>query len=163
MEKEFDIEITTEEKNNESGNVQLPLNFLSFGEIEPDDVKVYIKQDVYKALEKYANVYAAYIDKNCFGILVMYANNMETKEGYISLVGIKKEFEQKGMGTYLIKMAERYAMEAGMEKLKLEVDNNNVHAQRFYKRNNFVFGATTDRNSMYMIKDLPIKKSTYSS
>ncbi len=54
MEKEFDIEITTEEKNNEAGNVQLPLNFLSFGEIEPDDVKVYIKQDVYKALEKYA-------------------------------------------------------------------------------------------------------------
>ena len=55
MEKEFDIEITTEENNNEAGNVQLPLNFLSFGEIEPDDVKVYIKQDVYKALEKYAS------------------------------------------------------------------------------------------------------------
>ena len=55
MEKEFDIEITTGEKNNEAGNVQLPLNFLSFGEIEPDDVKVYIKQDVYKALEKYAS------------------------------------------------------------------------------------------------------------
>lgn len=55
MEKEFDIEITTEEKYNGAGNVQLPLNFLSFGEIEPDDVKVYIKQDVYKALEKYAS------------------------------------------------------------------------------------------------------------
>lgn len=54
MEKEFDIEITTEENNDVVGNVQLPLNFLSFGEIEPDDVKVYIKQDVYKALEKYA-------------------------------------------------------------------------------------------------------------
>ena len=48
VEKEFDIELTTEENNNEPGNVQLPLNFLSFGEIEPDDVKVYIKQDVYK-------------------------------------------------------------------------------------------------------------------
>ena len=55
MEKEFDIEIGTEENNSEVGNVQLPLNFLSFGEIEPDDVKVYIKQDVYNALEKYAS------------------------------------------------------------------------------------------------------------
>ena len=55
MEKEFEIEIETEEKTNETGSVQLPLNFLSFGEIEPDDVKVYIKQDVYKALEKYAS------------------------------------------------------------------------------------------------------------
>lgn len=54
MEKEFDIEITVEEES-KAGNVQLPLNFLSFGEIEPDDVKVYIKQDVYKALEKYAS------------------------------------------------------------------------------------------------------------
>ncbi len=32
------------------------MNFLAFGEIEPDDVKVYIKQDVYQALEKYALV-----------------------------------------------------------------------------------------------------------
>ncbi len=54
MEKEFDIEIITEEENEEQ-SIQLPLNFLSFGEIENDDVKVYIKQDVYKALEKYAS------------------------------------------------------------------------------------------------------------
>lgn len=54
MEKEFEIEITNTESN-ETGNVQLPLNFLRFGEIENDDVKVYIKQDVYKALEKYAS------------------------------------------------------------------------------------------------------------
>ena len=55
MEKEFDIEVTTEENSKEIGRVQLPLNFLSFGEIEVDDVKVYIKQEVYKALEKYAS------------------------------------------------------------------------------------------------------------
>ena len=44
-----------EEETVESGEVQLPVNFLSFGEIQGDDVKVYIKQDVYKALEKYAS------------------------------------------------------------------------------------------------------------
>lgn len=54
MENEFDIEITTGEKDSETKDVILPLNFLSFGEIEPDDIKVYIKQNVYKALEKYA-------------------------------------------------------------------------------------------------------------
>ena len=54
MEKEFDIEVTSE-NTAKSSNVQLPLNILSFGEIEPDDVKVYIKQDVYNALEKYAS------------------------------------------------------------------------------------------------------------
>lgn len=55
MENDFDIEIAAEENSGEAGTVQLPLNFLSFGEIEPDDVKVYIRQDVYKALEKFAS------------------------------------------------------------------------------------------------------------
>ena len=53
MEKDFDIEIQDSHDENET-HVQLPMNFLAFGEIEPDDVKVYIKQDVYRALEKYA-------------------------------------------------------------------------------------------------------------
>ena len=55
MEKDFDIEIQDSHDENEA-HVQLPMNFLAFGEIEPDDVKVYIKHDVYRALEKYALV-----------------------------------------------------------------------------------------------------------
>lgn len=55
MEQDFDIEIQDSRDENKA-HVQLPMNFLAFGEIEPDDVKVYIKQDVYRALEKYALV-----------------------------------------------------------------------------------------------------------
>lgn len=64
MENDFDIELEKEdsdeeekEKENEqetAQSVQLPMNFLTLGEIETDDVKVYIKQDVYKALEELA-------------------------------------------------------------------------------------------------------------
>lgn len=53
MDKDFEIEIQ-DENVDETLSVQLPMNFLTFGEIENDDVKVYIKQDVYKALEKLA-------------------------------------------------------------------------------------------------------------
>ena len=53
MDKDFEIEIQ-DENVDEAPSVQLPMNFLTFGEIENDDVKVYIKQDVYKALEKLA-------------------------------------------------------------------------------------------------------------
>lgn len=53
MDENFEIEI--EEQYEEAPSaVQLPLNVLTFGEIENDDVRVYIKQDVYKSLEKYA-------------------------------------------------------------------------------------------------------------
>lgn len=52
--EDFEIEIS-EVNSDDSSLMQLPCNFLTIGEIENDDVKVYIKQDVYKALEKYAS------------------------------------------------------------------------------------------------------------
>lgn len=51
---DFDIDILDEEKT-EQDAVQLPMNYLLIGELENDDAKVYIKQDVYKALEEYAS------------------------------------------------------------------------------------------------------------
>lgn len=65
MDQDFEIEIQEdtpseeivelmEESEDIPEGTQLPLNFLTFGEIENDDVKVYIKQDVYKALEELA-------------------------------------------------------------------------------------------------------------
>ena len=53
MSEDFEIELQ-DENAAENRDVQLPVNFLSFGEIEHDDVKIYIKQDVYRALEKLA-------------------------------------------------------------------------------------------------------------
>ena len=50
---DFEIDVI-DEKLNENIPVQLPVNFLLIGEVEQDDVKVYIKQSVYKALEEYA-------------------------------------------------------------------------------------------------------------
>ena len=51
MDKDFEIEIQ-EGSSDKQDSIQLPMNFLTFGEVENDDVKVYIKQNVYKALEK---------------------------------------------------------------------------------------------------------------
>ena len=51
---DFDIDILEEEET-EQDVIQLPMNYLLIGELENDDVKVYIKQDVYKALEEYAS------------------------------------------------------------------------------------------------------------
>lgn len=54
VDKVVNIEIQ-EDTNSTAGNVQLPLNFITAGEIENDDVKVYIRQDVYKKIERFAN------------------------------------------------------------------------------------------------------------
>lgn len=53
MGEEFEIEIQAENEA-ETKNIQLPLNFITVGEIDHDDVKVYIKQNIYKSMEKLA-------------------------------------------------------------------------------------------------------------
>ena len=52
-EPDFEIEILEEEQPG-AASMQLPVNFLTLGQVEPEDVKVYIRQSVYKALEKFA-------------------------------------------------------------------------------------------------------------
>lgn len=51
---DFDIEIYPESQSQKS-DIQLPINYISFGEIESDDIRVYIKQEVYNKLEEYAS------------------------------------------------------------------------------------------------------------
>lgn len=53
MSEEFEIEVN-EEIAGEEAQLQLPLNFITVGDIGHDDIKVYIRQSVYKELERYA-------------------------------------------------------------------------------------------------------------
>ena len=63
---EIEIELL-EEQPEEEAALQLPMNFLSLGEIQQDDVRIYIKQSTYKALEKFA---ASNTDKELGSILI---------------------------------------------------------------------------------------------
>lgn len=51
--EDFDIEIIQENVSDQN-DLQLPMNFLGIGEVEVDDAKIYIKQEVFKKLEEYA-------------------------------------------------------------------------------------------------------------
>lgn len=54
MDNDFEIEITSETVGLQE-SIQLPINFLQIGNIDTDDVKVYIKQDIYKKIEDFAH------------------------------------------------------------------------------------------------------------
>lgn len=52
-----EIEILEDEKiENGDQTIQLPGNFIVVGNVEVDDVKIYIKQDVYKEIEKFSKI-----------------------------------------------------------------------------------------------------------
>jgi len=50
--KEIEVSQTTEPK---TATVHLPVNFITSGHVENDDIKVYIRQDVYQKIEQYAD------------------------------------------------------------------------------------------------------------
>lgn len=89
-----------------------------------------------------------------FGILIMYANDKENKTAYISLIGVKREFFGKGCGAYLMEQAEGIAKAEGMSKMMLEVDNDNIRAQKFYEKCGFSRGGEKSGTSFHMIKGL---------
>lgn len=53
MDEDFEIELL-DDFQPEPELPQLPTNFLSFGDVEEDDVRIYIHQSVYEALEDYS-------------------------------------------------------------------------------------------------------------
>lgn len=63
---EFDIEISDVKKVEDSNN-QLPYNFIRIGEIQRNELQIYIKQDVYKQIEKHSKTDTS---KELGGILI---------------------------------------------------------------------------------------------
>lgn len=110
--------------------------------------------DYAQKLSEYAFVYEALNDKECVGILIFYANDKQSKTAYISLIGVKKDKEGNGIGKALLKYCEKISMQAGMCKLKLEVNKENIGAIKFYEKNGFAFIEKNSQNSFYMIKEL---------
>lgn len=105
-------------------------------------------------LSQYAEVYVGTENADAFGIVVFYANDVQTKTAYISLIGIKRSAQGKGLGYWLLTKCQEVCRSRGMTTLSLEVDCDNDNAISFYQRNGFVIGTDTQRGSMYMNKSL---------
>lgn len=126
--------------------------------LEFDDVFPHLKEkvDSYEEyalkLSKNACVYKAVLNGENVGILVFYANDKQTKTAYVSLIGIKTEFQGMKLGSWLINECEKIAKRNGMKYIKLEVDVDNHSAIEFYFYMNFVYMCEATDTSNYMIR-----------
>lgn len=76
-------------------------------------------------------------DNKNVGMAVFYANDSNTKKGYISLIGIKSDYRGRGLGkAFLIEIINEM-IKLGMSIVLLEVDDDNTSALKFYKRFGF--------------------------
>lgn len=110
-----------------------------------------------KVLE-YGNVYVIKSDAHIKGFVIFYANDSRERMAYISLIAVSKEFRRQKMGTELLWVCEKISKEMGMKGVRLEVDRDNLKAQRFYESLGFYVQKDQGAESFYMEK---IYKDSY--
>lgn len=82
-----------------------------------------------------------------------YANDVDSKSAYISLIAVRPEYQHLHIGKQLLECCLDIAIDRGMKSCMLEVKKNNDSAIRFYKANGFVFLRECE-NSFLMKKEL---------
>ena len=92
-----EIKILEEQKTNDSDEtIKLPTNFIAVGEIEIDDVKIYIKQDVYEKIEKFSKEDTT---RECGGILIGDYAEVNNKKNVIISAFIEAKYTDASAST----------------------------------------------------------------
>ncbi|WP_457636280.1 ribosomal protein S18-alanine N-acetyltransferase [Persephonella sp.] len=71
-------------------------------------------------------------------IIGFFAGEIIFSEGSITMIALKKEFQGKGIGRYLLDWFVGLSKEKGVKNVWLEVSDKNKKAVRFYKKYGFV-------------------------
>ena len=98
----------------------------------------------------HAIVIAVYYKNNLAGYASMYANDLKTRQAYISMFGIKKEYQRKHLGSILMDKCCEIANQSGMRWILLEVLKENVKGFKFYKKYGYIPTGKESEYSVYM-------------
>lgn len=108
-------------------------------------------EQILQKMMDYAIVIAVYYKSNLAGYASMYANDLKTRCAFISMFGIKKEYQHKHLGSILMDKCCEIANQSGMRSILLEVLKQNVQGHNFYKSYGFIPTGKETEYSIYMI------------
>lgn len=97
-----------------------------------------------------ANVISACLNGHVAGYCAYYMNDFESREAYITLIAVDKEFQADHLGTIMLDYIKAVAVINGFIGIRLKGHDNNVRAIRFYEHNNFCVEMTASKDSKYM-------------
>ena len=86
------------------------------------------------------NLLGLYLDNILIGIVqIDYINNImeDQKQAIINNFCIKKEFQHKGYGNYLLNECFKYLKNKGINKINLTSNKNRIYAHMLYRKNDF--------------------------
>ena len=106
-------------------------------------------------LSQHARVLCQYLEGECTGFAAYYANNIENKTGYITLIVIHENFRRQGLGSKLIRECFDDMRYSDMKRVRLEVRKNNGGAIKFYESEKFILESESESGeSLYMTREL---------
>lgn len=117
------------------------------------------KRILAEKLAQHGIVVVGYIDDALAGVIGYYVNDMITKTAFLSVLVIRKEFQNCGIGSVLLTHFLNDAKRRGMQSSKLEVDICNEKAKAFYRRKGFCLAGTTENHSCYYERKLISRES----
>ena len=106
-------------------------------------------QEYANKLAEYSNFYVLKIEGEVAGMVSFYSNDRITFKGYISLIGVHSRYQKMGLGKRLIQETAEKMMADQMRYMRIEVDRDNVNAQKFYAHLGFA-KAEDKADSFYM-------------
>ncbi len=110
-------------------------------------------KELFEKIDKNA-IFITAGNQETLGYAAMYANDLETKMAYITLIAVKPIYQGMHIGRNLLYACENLAKQSGMRCIKLEVSKKNYKAIAFYKKFGFEKMKQQNQNSIYMIKQL---------
>jgi len=142
--------------------VRVPNDYKSKKSIESFFISV--NSDFYPSLidrinsKSNLNNFTTYIDKIlengfCYGVeyknkivglLVLYANDLNTNIAYIPILTIHRDYHNMGLASRLMKIAQKDAKSQGMRVINVETWKENSNAINFYLKNQFEIIHSTD-------------------
>lgn len=88
------------------------------------------------------------------GYAAMYANDLQNKTAFITMLAVRPEFQGMRIGRRLLLECEMKARENGMRYIKLEVAKGNDRAISLYQKCGFQIQDDESRSGFYMMKAL---------
>lgn len=111
-------------------------------------------EEIFDKIDKNAIFIGAYDSSTPIGYAAIYANDVEKKIAYITMIGVATKMQGKRVGRALIKRCFEESKNCGMVAIRLEVLNTNTKAINFYRHHGFEFEKNSTNNSIFFIKKL---------
>ena len=102
----------------------------------------------------YAIFIEACANDSPLGYAAMYANDIKSRVAYLTLIAVRPDYQNMGIGSALLAKCVCCAKDYNMKLLRLEVRKRNANAISFYKKNGFVIEKECSDISFYMLRKL---------